>query len=42
MLPAHFGLGDATLVDIQIDWPSGITQILTNVPTNQMIEVIET
>jgi photosystem II stability/assembly factor-like uncharacterized protein len=38
----HFGLGAATTVtSIQINWPSGIVQTLTNVPANGLIEIIE-
>ncbi len=41
-LEAHFGLGDATNVDqVRIEWPSGIVQILTNVPPRQFITVTE-
>ena len=40
---AHFGLGDAAVVEeVKIEWPSsGITQMLTNVATNQMLTVHE-
>ncbi len=43
-LEAHFGLGDATLVDsILIEWPSRqMIDILTNVEANQFLTVIET
>ncbi len=41
MLPVHFGLADATLADIEITWPSGIVQTLTNVASNQILEVTE-
>jgi hypothetical protein len=38
-LPLEFGLGAATTVDsIQIVWPSGMTQMLANVPANQTLE----
>jgi enediyne biosynthesis protein E4 len=41
-LRAHFGLGDATQVDLlRIEWPSGIVQELTNVPPNQVLTVTE-
>jgi hypothetical protein len=37
-----FGLGDANLVDLlRIEWPSGIVQELTNVPTRQFLTVKE-
>ncbi|WP_428386463.1 FG-GAP-like repeat-containing protein [Mucisphaera sp.] len=38
----HFGLGDAETVDrIEIRWPSGLTQTLDNVATNQRLTVDE-
>ncbi len=41
-LVAHFGLGDATNVDlVRIEWPSGIVQILTNVAPRQILNVVE-
>jgi hypothetical protein len=40
--PLHFGLGNRPLVEIiTINWPSGIHQILTDIPANQVITVIE-
>jgi len=41
MLPVHFGLYDATLADIEITWPSGIVQTLTNIAPNQILQVVE-
>ena len=42
MLPAHFGLGKADLVDsIEIRWPSGAVQTLTNLPPNQTLTITE-
>ena len=39
----HFGLGPATSIDrIEIAWPSGIKQVLTNVKANQILTVKET
>ena len=39
---AHFGLGDATQVNVlRIDWPSGIVQELKNVAVNQILTVTE-
>jgi hypothetical protein len=39
---AHFGLGDATQVEVlRIEWPSGIIQELTNVPSEQFLTVTE-
>lgn len=38
----HFGLGtDAGLVRVEVLWPSGVRQILEDVGTNQVIEVVE-
>ena len=38
----HFGLGnDAAVREIEIRWPSGTTQVLKNVATDQVLEVIE-
>lgn len=38
----HFGIGHASVVDkIEIDWPSGIQQILERVPANQNIILVE-
>jgi hypothetical protein len=39
---AHFGLGsDAMAKRIEIDWPSGIKQVLTNVPADRILRVEE-
>jgi hypothetical protein len=41
-LIAHFGLGDATNIDlVRIEWPSGNVNELTNVSTNQMLTITE-
>ncbi|MCL4176367.1 MAG: VCBS repeat-containing protein [Verrucomicrobia bacterium] len=41
-LRLHFGLGDATKVDVlRIEWPSGIVQELKDVPANQILAVTE-
>jgi len=41
-LIAHFGLSDATNVDVlRIEWPSGIMQELHNVPVKQYLTVTE-
>jgi hypothetical protein len=38
----HFGLGQATIVDrLEIRWPSGIVQELTNIPVDQILKVRE-
>ena len=40
--PAHFGLGDATNVDlVRIEWPSGLVQEFQNVPVKQTLKVTE-
>jgi hypothetical protein len=40
--PVHFGLGSAKMVDeIEIRWPSGTTQVLKNVPADQILHVRE-
>ena len=42
VVPAHFGVGTATVVDaIEIRWPSGIIQSLSNISTDQLVTVIE-
>jgi hypothetical protein len=39
---AHFGLGDASIIDsIIVKWPSGINQYLTNVAINQFLTIEE-
>ncbi len=37
----HFGLGSANTASVEIAWPSGIRQTLTNVTANQFLEVRE-
>ena len=37
----HFGLGPAKLANIDVLWPSGTRQTLTNVPADQFLEVRE-
>lgn len=38
----HFGLDDATVIEkIELDWPSGIKQSLTNVKADQILTIIE-
>ena len=34
---AHFGLGDATSVDLTVRWPDGMMSNLTDVPANQLL-----
>jgi hypothetical protein len=41
-LAAYFGLGDAAQVErLEIVWPSGTIQILSDVPSNQILNVTE-
>ncbi|MEE9443093.1 MAG: FG-GAP-like repeat-containing protein [candidate division Zixibacteria bacterium] len=41
-LNAHFGLGDATIVDtVKVIWPSGVVNVLNDVAINQFIEILE-
>jgi hypothetical protein len=38
----HFGLGTETKIDsIQVNWPSGLTQTLKNIPYSTRMEIIE-
>jgi hypothetical protein len=40
--PVHFGLGGASAVDnLVVEWPSGIVDVVQNVPSNQTLEVVE-
>ena len=42
MLPAHFGLGQSSVVDeLRIQWPSGAVQTLRDVAPNQVLTVLE-
>jgi hypothetical protein len=42
LTPLHFGLGQATVVNqIVVNWPSGVTQTLTNVPADQQLVLTE-
>lgn len=41
-LVAHFGLGDATNIDVlRIEWPSGNVQTITNVTVKQVMTIAE-
>ncbi|MEO0897772.1 MAG: FG-GAP-like repeat-containing protein [Bacteroidota bacterium] len=41
-LIAHFGLGDASVVDtIEVRWPSGYRQFVSNISVNQRYEIVE-
>ena len=38
----HFGLGDASTIDeIQVIWPSGEVQVITDVSPNQYVQIVE-
>ena len=38
----HFGLGSADLIDtLQVRWPSGATQLLTDIPADQVLALQE-
>ncbi|MGA8729814.1 MAG: CRTAC1 family protein [Terracidiphilus sp.] len=38
----YFGLGTATVVDrIELAWPTGVKQVLTNVPADQILTIVE-
>jgi hypothetical protein len=38
----HFGLGTRNTVDtIEVTWPSGLQQVLTNVTANQLLHITE-
>lgn len=42
VVPVHFGLGDAAVVDVmEIVWPSGAIQTLREVPADQVLPVTE-
>jgi hypothetical protein len=41
-LAAHFGLGEATIVDfVRVEWPSGTVQEFSNLAVNQFLTVTE-
>jgi hypothetical protein len=37
----HFGLGAATVADVEIRWPLGQVEKLANVPADRLIHVTE-
>jgi hypothetical protein len=42
MLPVHFGLGSSNIIDsLIVYWPSGIKQIIYNLPVHQYITITE-
>jgi len=40
-VPLHFGLGDDTIVDILVKWPSGLKEEFSTVPANQELTITE-
>lgn len=40
-LRIHFGLAQAASADIEVQWPSGIIDKLTNIKANQVLKVVE-
>ena len=40
-VPIHFGLGNETIVDIKVKWPSGVEQEFFTVPVNQSLTITE-
>ena len=37
----HFGLGDATHADLEIQWPDGTVQLLNGIPADQILRVMQ-
>ena len=38
----HFGLADRTKIDsLEINWPSGLVEKLTNLPVDRYVRVVE-
>jgi hypothetical protein len=40
-LRLHFGLGSATAADLEVRWPNGMKERVTNVPANRLIVIRE-
>jgi hypothetical protein len=40
-LRLHFGLGSANTADVEIQWPSGLTEVYTGVKSNQILSLRE-
>ena len=41
-LRVHFGLGQAAQADrLEVAWPGGTTDVVRNIPANQIVTVIE-
>jgi hypothetical protein len=36
----HFGLGDATPVNLTVHWPDGVSQIIANPPINEFVSLV--
>jgi hypothetical protein len=42
-LMAHFGLGDASIIDsVKVEWPSGMVDVQTGASVNQFLTITET
>jgi enediyne biosynthesis protein E4 len=42
VLPLYFGLGDAAKIDrVEVDWPSGRHQVVTDLQVNETLPVTE-
>jgi hypothetical protein len=37
----HFGLGSATSVDLEVRWPLGLVERLTNIAADQLVFLVE-
>jgi hypothetical protein len=37
----HFGLADATTVDVEVAWSTGLTSVLNQVPADSTLTVVE-
>ncbi len=37
----HFGLGSANSVDVEVRWPLGLVERLTNIAANQLVFLVE-
>jgi enediyne biosynthesis protein E4 len=37
----HFGLGAATVVDLEVHWPNGLTETFKHLPANQLVTLRE-
>jgi ASPIC/UnbV protein len=39
--PLHFGIGQAAIASVQVEWPSGIVDLLASVPADSTTDVVE-